>query len=553
MNYVSKTLTELTDFCRRGGLAKRIKTTVLTGLFLASASNGMARDYWVDTPADVSELDGKTSLREAVSRAGSSDRILIRSNLLNVALASELKINNKKLRIIGTSGAKTMIRRTVGRDGRCVSLSNNAEVTFENLKFAGSEDTSGGAIFSNRSKLTLKRCDFLGNRATASGGAVYVLHGSAWIEECRFEDNLSKQGGAALRGYYAKLEIRGGRFEGNSSGSYGGAVQVAYGSVGVTPDRFGDPTVFKYNQCQRRNGGAMSVYKVTEVYVSGAQFAGNRAAELGGAMWVAHSRGGIKDTIFRASNISSADGDCPVYEESCEIWKENNLTETYNDSNHRFSDYMYDPRWIMMIDVYTPLGPAKELARFIVERHRAENRAEDLSVGVGLTATAGAAAQAFGGMGSYASYDSKTGRITEGYYSTAGVGMSDQLGVSGDFSITVIHGNESVFFGPSISIGVGIGPPILEVVSVGADLILSDPNLLGFIEENQCEVMMMASQGKLEEFLTQNGPNLQSEIMQLIPKPIGWSVSIGAGIDFGDALIPVVDVHAQNSNTFKVN
>jgi len=87
--------------------------------------------------------------------------------------------------------------------GRCLEIDAlDPPPTIEGITFRNAvSGASGGAIFINRTSVTIQRCDFLTNRAQEEseerkGGAVFANSSNVSITGCRFVDNEAAVGGA---------------------------------------------------------------------------------------------------------------------------------------------------------------------------------------------------------------------------------------------------------------------------------------------------------------------------------------------------------------------
>lgn len=144
----------------------------------------------------------------------------------------------------------------------------------------------GGAIFAERSTITLLSSTFDGNSAE-KGGAIYCDKGSnIAVINSTFVGNYAvcPRGrpatqvfnGGAIAVYYSQINSSHSHFNGNRACKDGGSLFIWYSVMSSNSDHFN-------NNSAGRNGGAMSAYKST-TYGSGSHFENNRADKNGGVV-----------------------------------------------------------------------------------------------------------------------------------------------------------------------------------------------------------------------------------------------------------------------------
>ena len=97
---------------------------------------------------------------------------------------------------------------------------------------------AGGAIHTNGSKITLRRCRFEGNHAATGGGAIQFNDTVIELEDCVFTDNSSARGGA-LCVEFAELGAKRCTFAGNQSPK-GGAFYIDGGTAVIEESTISD-------------------------------------------------------------------------------------------------------------------------------------------------------------------------------------------------------------------------------------------------------------------------------------------------------------------------
>ncbi|MFG0284949.1 MAG: right-handed parallel beta-helix repeat-containing protein [Phycisphaerales bacterium JB039] len=170
----------------------------------------------------------------------------------------------------------------------------------------GTDDTGqpltdrNGAIRVYHSRMQLRDCAFISNRAYGSGAAVSVNVGVLTCDNCRFEDNAASSGGAAsveagelfltrcdLIGNWAfssggaiaaaavaTVDIHNSTLRANWAGESGGAIAAHF-------VRISNSALFS-NEARLFDGGA--IVALDSLEVSGSTIALNRAANLGGGV-----------------------------------------------------------------------------------------------------------------------------------------------------------------------------------------------------------------------------------------------------------------------------
>ncbi|HWT16783.1 MAG TPA: hypothetical protein VN581_13480 [Patescibacteria group bacterium] len=265
---------------RRGlAMAFDARTAALIAALLVNGS-AMSAILTVTDTGDAGDgtCDATCTLRDAVNAAQADDRVLF-----DLALSSPIVIGltgpalqiDLPMRIVGTDGVRTTLRRTSG-SGRLIDVLNGGDVRIVGLSFENGTAPSvpasgadGGAVFvAAGAALELRDCVFRDNLAiaiasppevamqggTARGGAIYA-EGDLLVENCAFVGNLAQggngssnvflsgnAGGAASGGAIhaiATADILNSTFSGNrASGGDGGGGGI--GMIGMPGFNGGD-------------------------------------------------------------------------------------------------------------------------------------------------------------------------------------------------------------------------------------------------------------------------------------------------------------------------
>ena len=148
---------------------------------------------------------------------------------------------------INLRGRAITIRGTVDRQGEPITRLIGVGTTgifvcrteegpgtvLEDLLIRDGNIDLGAGLLVDRASPTVKRVDFINNRASVFGGAVAVFgqESSPFFEACRFEGNQADLvGGGCLNGTDSTVLYRGCFWSGNTAGLYGRAVYDQIGS-----------------------------------------------------------------------------------------------------------------------------------------------------------------------------------------------------------------------------------------------------------------------------------------------------------------------------------
>ncbi len=201
----------------------------------------------------------------------------------------------------------------------------------ENCLFKENASGNGGAIFANKSLISLRYCEFEGNAAADKGGAVFntkLLEGSQ-ISGCAFNENIAVWDGGALYNTETQIDLEGCSFNRNNAGARGGAianeklingssiwectfvensaVSQAGGAIRFADNSAADIAgcVFERNKA-KNYGGGIDIQKSSGIRISQSRLDGNEAA-VGGAIMVSESENiGMVNTIIRANKSVSS-------------------------------------------------------------------------------------------------------------------------------------------------------------------------------------------------------------------------------------------------------
>ena len=180
------------------------------------------------------------------------------------------------------------------KNGGAIYITDSTKLTVENdCTFSNNSAVkNGGAIYSTGSTpLTVKnQCAFSENKASGTGGAIYINKDTvAQLEDCTLSENTAKWGGAI--GTFGDVAINKTQLDKNTASSQGGAIYV-----GKNVKNFGiQASNFKENQAQW--GGALALKSKTEIK-EGTNFEGNKADNLGGAIYLVQGELSVRNVDF---------------------------------------------------------------------------------------------------------------------------------------------------------------------------------------------------------------------------------------------------------------
>ncbi len=119
----------------------------------------------------------------------------------------------------------------------CAIVNYDSELTLVGCRLQENSGEDGGAIHCRQdtpgavsASLSLTRCTFLDNTASASGGATYCYYVRATANACTFTSNRSKQDGGAVFNSRGDVALRNCLFARNAANNNGGALSTWYGS-----------------------------------------------------------------------------------------------------------------------------------------------------------------------------------------------------------------------------------------------------------------------------------------------------------------------------------
>ncbi|HLM61512.1 MAG TPA: choice-of-anchor Q domain-containing protein, partial [Pyrinomonadaceae bacterium] len=235
----------------------RTATVIIAGqtftLRQAAAGSATFTVTRADDRYNTTCVAGDCSLREAVraaETAPTADTIVIREDVGNIVLTSEIVINAAGTLTIkdeGGGGVKRIHGSNVYNSSSPASrifYINGETVTLSNLSLGYANGSgalnsgSGGAIYANGGSLALKFVEFERNTASNSGGAIYASGGSLIFDSVRFNgNNATSTGGAVTIFSGGSHRIINSTFEANYSGSCGAIAAFGANTGGTIAGR----------------------------------------------------------------------------------------------------------------------------------------------------------------------------------------------------------------------------------------------------------------------------------------------------------------------------
>jgi len=261
---------------------------------------------FVTTANDVVDADdGLTSLREAISLAGTSgygstvvfdsslkgQTITLSSSLSYLYVQRAITIDASSIWDDETNSPGVTIDAqdnsnafclTGGTDANAVKLVGLAIINGSGLITSNDGVAYGGGVYAvNQAELI--DCAFRSNKASI-GGAVYCYQGSLTLRNCVFDKNSAESS--------------------NTQGGLGGAVYLYKGALNVSGSRFVETSSV--------SSGAIFAYESATV-VSDSSFVENAATQYAGACYFSYGSVEITDSFFNGNSASSYAGALEFY------------------------------------------------------------------------------------------------------------------------------------------------------------------------------------------------------------------------------------------------
>jgi hypothetical protein len=287
-------------------------TVVLLGatlaLMLAGASAAQAETWVVTNTGDgASNCPSASSctLRGAIESAANGDVISLPAGTYTLSTKEPIDIE-KNVSIVGAGASATTITASPASE---LLYIDSAEVSISGVTFRGgssgtpADDGSGGAIYTEDSKVQIDNSAFTDDTANGSdgepshdygeggyGGAIYNEDGELSVNASSFTDNT------AAGGYSASIYEEGG---------YGGAIYSEDGELNVTSSSFSGNTASGSSKGTggtneyEYGGGGGAIYSSDETAtIAGDSFSANTAQGGTAAATVYYAEGGYGGAFY---------------------------------------------------------------------------------------------------------------------------------------------------------------------------------------------------------------------------------------------------------------
>jgi predicted outer membrane repeat protein len=181
----------------------------------------------------------------------------------------------------------------LGNVGSAVGCEMGTFLPMSGCRFTENQGTYGGAIYADRSSLTLDHCRFIENEADHDGGAIFTYGTLAKIMHSEFIGNTSHSAAAASFHDASEGNVIECLFEGNVSSSSGGAL-----TFWISGPNLVDRCTFVGNVAGHE-GAALWSEKISTTYVRSCTFWGNASPD--GTVLAGHQQFGMEKTIVAFS------------------------------------------------------------------------------------------------------------------------------------------------------------------------------------------------------------------------------------------------------------
>jgi hypothetical protein len=180
-----------------------------------------------------------------------------------------------------------------GNVGSAVGCHMGTFLPMSDCRFTGNEGMYGGAIYADRSALTLDHCHFIENETDHEGGAIFAYGTLAKIMHSAFIGNTSPSAAAASFHDGSEARVIECLFEGNVSSSSGGAL-----TFWISGPNLVDRCTFVGNTAGHE-GAALWSEKISATYVRNCTFWGNASPD--GTVLAGNYQFGMENTIVAFS------------------------------------------------------------------------------------------------------------------------------------------------------------------------------------------------------------------------------------------------------------
>jgi predicted outer membrane repeat protein len=216
-----------------------------------------------------------------------------------------------KYALLDIQGGKIADNHAEG-DGGAIYMEKESVIMMKDAEISGNyAEGDGGALYSDLGNYYLNGCEFLRNHCDGDGGAIYVdglgddemdrpsISGTLFSGNHTDDDDDCDGGAIYLN--KSPLSVNGCTFEDNRCGFDGGAVYAEGSTLDIMTD-----TVFRHNTAPD-SGGALRLHG-GDCALGNLEFDGNHANACGGAVYVNNGARVTIDGIAMAGNSVLMDG-----------------------------------------------------------------------------------------------------------------------------------------------------------------------------------------------------------------------------------------------------
>lgn len=163
-------------------------------------------------------------------------------------------------------------------NGASIIILNGSRMNMSDIRLSNGSGPNGGCVNAVNSEVNVNIGRFFSG-SSKTGGALYLSHSSFICGNCTFSSCKSSRSGGAIYASFSTFKMIDGSIMNNNAQNSGGGIYAISSNVSLLN------TTVQNNTAQMDAGGIQSISDGT-VIIIGAQFLGNEARNMGGAIMV---------------------------------------------------------------------------------------------------------------------------------------------------------------------------------------------------------------------------------------------------------------------------